>query len=231
MLGDFNINYKEKANPAFKELDFITKALSLRQLISNPTRTMFRDGLPTETIIDLLFTNSEHVRETGVLDLNISDHLGIWATRKKTRVKYNKIDFKGRSYKNYRKEDFQENLRNANWDGFYNNENPNWLWDYMYNVILDNIETMCPIKTFKVDEFKEVWMTNEAIEAIRDKDRALIRARRTGREDDWAEARRLRNKVGRDIENLRADYLKNQQEANRDDPKKFLKNIASVIPG
>ena len=71
---------------------------------------------------------------------------------------------------------------------------------------------MCPMKMFRVDEFKEVWMANEAIEAIRDKDRALIRAWRTGKEEDWKEAKRLRNKVGRDVENIRADYLKTQQE-------------------
>ena len=97
--------------------------------------------------------------------------------------------------------------------------------------MLKNIEAMCPMKSFRVSEFKEPWMTNEAIEAIRDKDRALSRARRTKKEEDWVQAKQLRNSVGRDIENLRADYLKNQQEAHRDDPKKFWKNIATVIPG
>ena len=48
-------------------------------------------------------------------------------------------------------------------------------------IILKEIDTMCPMKSFRVDKFKEVWMTNEAIEAIRDKDRALARAKRTGR--------------------------------------------------
>ena len=69
-------------------------------------------------------------------------------------------------------------------------------------------------------------MTNEAIEAIKDKDRALSKARRTGKKGDWAEAKRLRNKVGREVKNLRADYLKNQQETNRADPKKFWKTVA-----
>ena len=195
LLGDFNINYKEKTGPGFRELDFMT--LGLRQLISTPTRTAFRDGALTESIIDLLFTYSDHINTAKTLNLNISDHLGIVASRKKTPF----------------------------------NVDPNWLWDYMYKIILDNIDAMCPMKSFRVTEFKEIWMTNEAIEAIRDKDRALKKAKRTGREHDWAEARRLRNKVGRDIRNLRADYLKNQQEANREDPKKFWKNIASILPG
>ena len=158
-------------------------------------------------------------------------HLGIWVSRKKTTVKADKIDFIGRSYRNYDKEVFQENLINANWDPFYDNDDPNWLWDYMYDIILGKIDTMCPMKSFKVTEFREVWMTNEAIEAIKDKDRALRRAKRSGTEADWAEARRLRNQLGKDIRNLRADYLKNQQAENKDDPKKFWKCVSTILPG
>ena len=84
----------------------------------------------------------------------------------------------------------------------------------MYKTILENIEEMCPVKTFKVAEFKEVWMTNETIEAIKDKERALSKARRTRKVEDWVRAKEMRNRVGRDIENLRADYLKIQQEVH-----------------
>ena len=64
-----------------------------------------------------------------------------------------------------------------------------------------------------------------------DKDRLLRKARRSGKEGDWIEAKRERHRVGRDIKNLRAHFLKRQQEANRADPKKFWKNIATEIPG
>ena len=43
-------------------------------------------------------------------------------------------------------------------------------------------------------------------------------------------ARRIRNQVGRDLENLRADFLKRQQENNTNDPKKFWKNITAIFP-
>ena len=231
VMGDFNINYGDKSTTAYKELNFTTKSLGLRQLINSPTRTAFRDGTPTESTLDLIFTNSDYIAGSQTLDFNISDHVGIMATRKKNPVKTNKIEFKGRSYRNYVKEDFQESLIRADWEAFYNSNDPNWMWDFMYKTILSNIDAMCPIKSFKVTEFREVWMTNEAIEAIKDKDRAMRRAKRSRREDDWVEARRMRNRVGRDIENLRANYLKDQQEANREDPKKFWKNISSIMPG
>ena len=76
---------------------------------------------------------------------------------------------------------------------------------------------------------REEWITNEAVEAIRDKERALRKAKRTGKLGDWETAKRLRNRVVRDLENLR-DYLKNQQEANKGDPKNFWMVVQSVIP-
>ena len=137
MLGDFN---SDKTTPAYKELDFTTKALSLKQLIDIPTRPLVREGVITETILDLLFTNSEFVGESKLLDFILSDHLGILVTRKKTPVKINKVDFMGRSYRNYDRDTFQENLINSDWEEFYRNNDQNWLWDFMYKIILDNIE-------------------------------------------------------------------------------------------
>ena len=231
LLGDFNIHFKDKTTPSYRELDFMTGTLGLKEVIDAPTRISFRKGQVTESALDLIFTNSDFVSGTKVLDYNISDHLGVLVTRKKLCTKPGKIDFKGRSYRNYSKEVFQESLEEADWGPFFDLVEPNQLWNIMLNVILEKIERMCPMKSFKVDAFKEVWMTNEAIEAIKDKDRQIRKAKRTGKEEDWMEAKRVRNKVGRDIENLRADFLKRQQNVNRADPKIFWKNIASIIPG
>ena len=104
------------------------------------------------------------------------------------------------------------------------------MWGLMLNAILGVINEMCPIKSYKVNERRESWITNEALEAIKDKDRVLKKARRTGKPEDWEEAKRLRNKVGRDLENLKADYLKGQQEVNRADPKKFWQEVSQIIP-
>ena len=200
-------------------------------MIDVPTRRSVGDNVISETTLDLLFTNCELLGDPQLLDFNIRNHLKILTTRKKISVKSNKIDFRGRSYRYYDREVFQDNLTNSDWEDFYRNNDPNWLWDFVYNNIPSNIEPMCPMKTFKVAEFKEVWMTNEAVEAIKDKERAVFKARRTRKVEDWARAREMRNRVGWDIENFRADYLKNQQEVHKSDPKTFWKNIASTIPG
>ena len=89
----------------------------------------------TSSIIDLILTNSSYVHETGVLELNISDHNAIFVDRKKQKQDKPKIKFKGRSYRNYNRHLFQESLLNENWDLFFNMTDPNLCWDEMFEII------------------------------------------------------------------------------------------------
>ena len=152
-------------------------------------------------------------------------------TRKKVTAKTEKVHFQGRSYRNYVKEVFQNNLVDLDWGRFFETEDVETLWDIMESNILSEIDRMCPLKDFKVTKLREPWITNEAIEAIRDKDRLMRKAKRSGKEADWEEAKRARNSVGRDLEILRADYLKQKQEEYSNDPKKFWANLGTILPG
>ena len=231
LLGDFNIDLGDKGSIKTRELEFTTRALGLRQLINSHTRVATREGVLTKSKIDLIFSNSDCITGARTLDYNISDHLAVAVTRKKQKTETKRVDFEGRSYRNYDREEFQQSLREENWGNFFTSRDPDELWERMRSKITEQADRFCPMRKFKVKEVREPWITNEAIEAIRDKDRVMSRAKRTGRAEDWEEARRARNRVGRDLENLRADYLKRQQEANREDPKKFWRNIASIFPG
>ena len=230
LIGDFNIDFSDRKTSEFRELDFTTQSLGLKQLITTPTRYSFRNGVAKNSKIDLIFSNSDFIAHTSTLDLNIGDHLAVLVTCKKTAVKHEKVEFRGRSYRNYVREEFQNKLVNENWEPYYECNDSDVLWDIMQTKILDENNTMCPMKSFKVNERREVWITNEALEAIKDKDNAMKRAKRTGFQEDWDIARRERNRVGREIENLRVNYLKQQQTDHKDDPKKFWKSVSTVIP-
>ena len=128
-------------------------------------------------------------------------------TRKKLYIKPTKIKFTGRSYKNYIKEDFQEALLSANWEIFYRSQDPDFLWGLLREAITSNIDKMCPLKSYSVNEFREPWITNEAIEATKDKKRLLLRAKRSMKEEDWVAAKRMRNEVGKNLKNLRVDFF------------------------
>ena len=230
LMGDFNINIKDRKALAVKELEFTTALYGLKSLISETTRHGVRNGVSSDTCIDLIFTNSDNIEEVKVLDLNISDHLAVFATRKKRAVPSQKVDFVGRSYRNYVKEDFQRKLLDYNWDQFYNLRDPNLCWDIMENKIRMELNEVCPQKRYRVKEVVEQWVTNEILEEIKDKDGLLRRAKRTRDEGDWARAKLARNRVGRLVENARADYLREQQVEQGHDPKKFWKKVSEIVP-
>ena len=83
MLGDFNIDYNDRTFVKTLELDFTTRSLGLAQLIDIHTRTAFRNGVPSETTTDLIFSNSDFIINAKTLDYNISDHLSVVVTKKK----------------------------------------------------------------------------------------------------------------------------------------------------
>ena len=171
----------------------------MRQLIREATGIS-----PTSsTIIDLVFTNSDYAGSSGCMSLNISDHLATFVTRKKHFQKSKKIKFEGRSYRNYNRDNFQRDLIGEDWDGFYQCQDPNLCWDTMYNLIVENLENYCPTKTYKVKEVADPWISREALELIKDKDRAMARTRRSSKPEDWLEAKRQRNRVGKIIQNMK----------------------------
>ena len=154
------------------------------------------------------------------------------ATRRKRRVlTQNKVEFKGRSYKNYVKEDMQEELLTSDWAQFYETGDPSDCWEIILNKIRLYLNRSCPQKSFKVKEIREPWITNEIIEEIKDKDRALKQARRSGSGEDWVHAKTERIRVGRVIETAKADFLKEQQVELSDDPKKFWRLVKDIVPG
>ena len=231
LMGDFNIDFSDRQGNKTKELEFMTRSLGLEQKIKGFTRSALRNGTLSESKLDLIFTNSEYIMDARSLDYNISDHLAVMVTRKKQPALRQNVDFSGRSYRHYDKIMFKQNLAGLNWANFYESNNPNELWDIMEGHIVRQANMQCPIRKFRVKAQREPWLTNEALEAIKDKDRLLKKAKRSRKVQDWEAARRARNQVGRELENLRAEFLKREQQAFAGDPKKFWANISSIFPG
>ena len=230
LLGDFNINFRNKTLPSTRELTNIAENWGLKQLITENTRFGVNEEHLKGSCIDNIFSNSDQIAESRVLDWNFSDHLVVAVRRKKAALSQTKVEFKGRSYKSYSREDFHE-LVNSNWDRFYESLDPSHCWDIMLSRIRSYLNRTCPQKAFRVKEVRELWITNELIEEIKDKDRVIREAKRSGRAGDLAHAKAERNRVGRLVELAKAEFLKDQQVELADDPKKFWRLVKSIVPG
>ena len=222
-MGDFNINVYKKTSPESKDLLNLMSTYGFKQYINETTRFGTKN-----TCIDLIFTNCDYINNTGTLDWNYSDHQAIFVTKKKPKTKKNKMKFYGRSYKNYNTEDFQECLRKLDWSNLFNIENPNEAWEFFVSKIIENLDQICPLKEFSVNEYKEKWMNRDLMELIIDKDIALKKAKKS--KNDIIYARKIRNETGKIIEKAKKDFLENEFINSKGDPKRFWKNIYSILP-
>ena len=93
ILGDFNINYKNKSSPSYQKLAFFESSNSLKQVIQRATRTTKKNN----SILDLILTNSNYIAKAGTLDTFISDHQPIFVLKKKVKTPVKGTKFRGRT--------------------------------------------------------------------------------------------------------------------------------------
>ena len=227
VLGDMNINLKDIHNPQCKLLKNQMAQLGLTQHIKDATRYN-KHG--SHSLIDLIFSNSNCISRSGVANYSLSDHELVFITKKKIRPNPVKTSFWGRTYKFYNKQILQNALTTFNWNNFYTLSSPDEAWDVYLDVLLSNLNPMCPIREIKIKKIKEEWLSYELLEHIKFKDELLTKAKRTNKPEDWEQARRIRNQTKTWIQQAKADYIKNKLEQSKGDHKKFWRTIKQVIP-
>ena len=169
LQGDFNIDYLDRLSENTKRLKSTLKKYGLSQKLM-----LALDSLKTKTVKNC-------------------DHKLIAFTKKKIKIKTEKIPFKGRSYVNYDKDLILQRLSDYDWDEINELDNPTDMWNYLIQKIKEILNEMCPLKGFRVKNSGKPWITNELLEQIKDKDRALRRAKKSNNPEHWKIARRLRN--------------------------------------
>ncbi|RWS21517.1 rna-directed dna polymerase from mobile element jockey-like protein, partial [Leptotrombidium deliense] len=121
VLGDFNINITQQANS--KHFASALRVFGYKQFIKSPTRVT-----PTSSsTIDLIMSNNpNNVIDTGVIDMGLSDHSGIYLVRKqrrsrktnKTTIDVSIIDFT-------RREEILQGLSLLDFSDLYSSANSN----------------------------------------------------------------------------------------------------------
>ena len=225
-MGDFNVNTLDKSDENSKELNSLFTGFGFKSFIHETTRY----GDKKDNCIDNIYSNSDIIKNAGTLNWNFSDHQAVFVHRKKTMVKKTHASFVGRSYKNYDKNEFQEKLRELPWNDFFGIEDPNICWSILIDKILSILDEFCPEKHHKIFSYREPWMNKDIMEFIIDKDKALKTAKKSNIDDDWKYARMLRNNVGSLIDSAKKNFLNDEFISSKNDPKKFWRNINTVLP-
>ena len=141
-------------------------------------------------MLDLIITNCDIVKECSTLDINVSDHLPVYLIRKKVKSPNEKIDFKGRSYKNLNKDVVENMLRNVDWATFANFDIDS-CWNYLLENIMDILDNVCPEKKIKFAKNRPSWLTNDLINLMKERDRLLKVYQKSKQENDKKEMRKF----------------------------------------
>ena len=227
ILGDFNICFLHKQSGLFKRYLDVLTFFNCCQLIADPTRITDTSS----TLLDhIVCNNTEKICQSGTINIGLSDHSIIYCTRKVVRGQINKHNIiKIRSMKNYNKDIFIQKLSNIDWSCILECDNATTAWNLFKQVFLEIIDTLAPVKEIKLKTRTEPWMDSEILESIRKRDSLLYSYKKDKSNSQlYKDFCKMRNKVQRDIKKAKAEYLSNQIEANKNNPKKLWQNLKSL---
>ena len=163
LLGDFNIDLL-KCNTEAKNSEFLQIMLSHGFLptITKPTRIQS----PTATLIDQVFARfgSRTVDfVSGIMLTDISDHFGVFLCLKHANAKQcNRLIVKRRNYDDDNVKTFLRLLSEANFQPVFQNNNPEWAYDYFLDHFLTLFNFCFPEETVRIPKRyirKNPWMT------------------------------------------------------------------------
>ena len=227
LLGDFNIDQFGKNNSAKRLLRSFAILNDIKQIINEPTRITEH----SKTLIDLIFVNIEHrIVQSGVIHTSLSDHSLVYCVMKGgiPKVPPRKIEY--RSFKNYNKEAFVNDLNQVPWSvisGVESVDDKVLLWDRLFSEVADQ---HAPLKFKRVKGTKTPWMTPKLTEIKRDRDYHHKKARTSNSTYHWNMYKKLRNLSSREEKNLKSKYYCQLIEDAKDDGSKMWRAIKEVLP-
>lgn len=163
LLGDFNIDYSDHRLPATRNLKGICKEFNLKQPILMPTRVTST----TNTVLDHIYTNMDKVAHVGVIETFVSDHYPVYLVLKKKQLHYERVTFKYRQIKDLTTEILENKLLSVDWNDYYMEKDPEKCWKFMYDLLLQAFDDLCPIKEQVNVKRKAYWITAELFKLMR----------------------------------------------------------------
>ena len=126
-----------------------------------------------------------------------------------------------RSLKNYNKEIFNQKVSDADWSDVLVANSVDDAW-YAFKIkFLNILDSVVPFKKIRIKQRTELWMTNEILHLIHERDTALHQFHLTDEEQWYKRFIYFRNKVQFEVKNAKANFYANKIEENKDQPKKI----------
>lgn len=228
IIGDINICLQttdpNRQRYADRLLD-LTAGLGFMSGIDGYTREEVRDGVLTQSCIDLIFSrgHSENAR-TAIIKHKLADHYFITLNLPNVQTKQTIHKDK----KIYNEQKLQQKLNNINWDNLLQINNPTTFYDVLTDYFND-IYKDCTM-TIKQNRERKIWMNRELLAETKERDRLFQIYKNNPRHPEHAgRYKKCRNKLNKKIKRARDVFYRLEFERNRDDVSKTWGQINSLL--
>ena len=117
--------------------------------------------------------------------------------------------------RDYSKEAFQTNLFNAEWNSVMTSDNVIDAWSKFKTLFLSIVNKMSPIKEVRMKQRTELWVTNDILKSIKERDKAFRDFKNHKTEETFSIFKELQNNTQNFILNAKRNYLKDKLESEK----------------
>ena len=167
----------------------------------------------------------------GVVSCTLSDHCLVYAARKTVKTKSKVTFIEARSYRKFDQCTFANDLANEDWSSILECASSEEAWDLFYDLLLPICDKHAPVKKTRVTDKQPTWINKEYLDLRCACQNARSKTEKTGQLDDWAEAKRLRNRLNYLADRLKRQDMNNRISDSKDDPRGLWKNLKTLLPG
>ena len=221
MIGDININWLARGNRETKLYKEFCKRAGFTALITNDTH--YSKGTDSSSCLDHIMTSAPALySQHGLSPYMESDHVIIYAARKKFKVEHEKTFVRARSYRNFNAEAFSRAVDDYDWSYVYNTFDVDTCWNNFCHGFISIMDRFLPFKNMRFGEDYPKWADSHFFSSANERDRAIAKVLKHRTAENIAKAKRLRNSVTAIKRNLQRDYFRQAFENAGKDNKKTL---------
>ena len=235
LLGDLNCDFLKK-NHVTNHMSVFMNLFNLTQLVDKPTRIT-----PTSrTLLDVILTTNANIcTDTRAVHKSFSDHSLVQTTimskckvNNKCNNSNNHVTKKFRCFKNFKVDDFVNDLKESNWT-----VDDTQLTSVAWNSFVSKFTMICdkhaPIKIIKFKDKMCPWLENrnDIFHKMHDRDYHHNKAIQgnVGNEH-WNKYKMLRNQVNVLMREAKRDYFTNEINESAGDSKKMWSTLKKLLP-
>lgn len=227
ILGDLNWDCIDENSSSLCFVEEICDELDLKQIIKTATRISYNRN----TLLDVILTNMKNIACVGCINVNLSDHLPVFVSKKRLSgpVEFDYIN--KRSLRNYDVDMFSERLSDLVWSIVDLLYDVNKAWEMSYKGVLIEVNKMCPYREFRVRSNRQPWFNTTLCNLGNDRDILHRNYRRSGsnNKDIFAKFIEKRKEFNSEVKAAKKTFYADRISQCRGDAKNFWKLIDTLL--